>query len=540
LIRIAFVILLCGGLFLQAAVTLEDIRSKPASRARDFLIWEFLQQDGVSKKEAIEAFRLVKDSANIKLKKAYAHIVHDDVFYELACKKRKNLLAITDDKCLRFAFSPYKTIALSRFERDRLVVRDIGEKNRQILLLQNEPYLIKRYLRYPPRFVIAFMLSLPKNEFKKHLNIVFDKEFLNFLSSAPNFDDFIAYAVTDYSLENLHHSLIDFMPKKASAQTYLFLGLNALRANKQKEAVKFFIASKNAALRPIPRDRALFWLYQATGNSNYLQELLLSMSINIYTQYAHEKLHVGFENYYSELSTTNSNTDDNLSDPFVWLKILQMIKATPRPALFGLVSRFRAKNMLPVQRFILECAYNFKMHGYIMPYENLLHSLSNDQKALVYSIMRRESNYIPSAISRSFALGLMQLMPFLVDHLAKKRGDAIKSYHEMFEPEKNIAFAIMHLKWLKKVLHNNPLFIAYAYNGGYGFFKRYRDSRRFGDGRFEPFMSMEMMKNAQTREYGKRVLSNYAMYKYLYKEPFSLIAFFQTLKEPSHHLQVQH
>jgi len=37
---------------------------------------------------------------------------------------------------------------------------------------------------------------------------------------------------------------------------------------------------------------------------------------------------------------------------------------------------------------------------------------STDRKALMLAIARQESKFIPASISRSFALGMMQFMPF--------------------------------------------------------------------------------------------------------------------------------
>ncbi|NPA65974.1 MAG: lytic transglycosylase domain-containing protein, partial [Epsilonproteobacteria bacterium] len=187
------------------------------------------------------------------------------------------------------------------------------------------------------------------------------------------------------------------------------------------------------------------------------------------------------------------------------------------------------QDLQPVQRLILEKAFDYKIHGYITPYQQYLQSLPIKKQILVYSLMRQESDYIPSAISRSFALGLMQLMPFLVDHLAKQQHETIKNYDELFQAKKNIKYALLHLKWLEKLL-DNPLYIAYAYNGGYGFFKRYKAQKRFQKEMYEPFMSMEMMKNSESREYGKHVLSNYVMYHKVFKENFSILEFYETLK----------
>jgi len=197
---------------------------------------------------------------------------------------------------------------------------------------------------------------------------------------------------------------------------------------------------------------------------------------------------------------------------------------------FDLASSYNQKEMIPVQSFIIQKAYKFKMHGYIMPYNEYLENLTNDDKALVYAIMRQESHLIPSALSRSYALGLMQLMPFLVDAIGKQCNENV-CYNDMFKPEKNIDYALKHLKWMKKSIYH-PLFIAYAYNGGMGFLRRFLEKGKFTHEKYEPFLSMELMSNTQSREYGKKVLANYVMYKKILGEKVSIVYLFDTLKDP--------
>ena len=523
---------LLGMLSLHAqGITLAEINSKPPSRARDFLIWEFLRQENVDENAAKAAYALAKNKSNYKIKKAYAKIVDDEIRKEFECKKKKDLLTIKDDVCLRAAFSLKKTSHYSRFERDRLLARGLSSWQKELLALQNEPYSFERYRYHKPKSVISYLSSMPKKMLHTKLNKKLDADLLSFLQKASNFGLFVSLVVTDYKLNKLQESLLDVESDRLNAYTNFLLGLNALRHNKKEQAIKYLQLARKKAKSPTQRDKADFWLYLVTKDQSYLKTLLLSMSINIYTLYAHEKMHVDVENYFVHLNVKSTPSSSyNLQDPFDWLAILKDIESAKGTNLFELVKRYRSKDLIPVQRYVIERAFDFKMHGYIMPYDAYMKDLSNDDKALIYAIMRRESSYIPSALSRSFALGLMQLMPFLVDHIAKKKGERIKSYSEMFNPAKNLEYARIHLKWLKKVLHDNPLFIAYAYNGGYGFFRSYKKSGHFKKGAYEPFLSMELMRNSESREYGKYVLANYAMYKKIYKEPFSLISFFETLK----------
>jgi soluble lytic murein transglycosylase len=258
-----------------------------------------------------------------------------------------------------------------------------------------------------------------------------------------------------------------------------------------------------------------------------LKKITKFADINIYSIYAHELLGTTFKNYFFDVAIFDGKSPYDISDPFVWHKISQEIKSTPKNKLLYLAQKYSYKNTKPIQALLLQKAYNYQMLGYIMPYDEYLGNVNDNTKALIYAIMRQESYFIPSSLSHSYALGLMQLMPFVADIVAKNNGEVIDDYFEMFKPEKNIKYAIKHLSWLQKNL-KNPLFIAYAYNGGYGFLKRYVKKGRFKHLAYEPYMSMELMANDETREYGKKVLANYVMYKKALAQDISMTYLFGT------------
>jgi len=529
MVRYFLLFLFCITL-LEGNISLSYIEKYPPSRVRDFYIWQYLKQSNVSSKQAKKVYELVQNKQNYKIKKLYAKLVNDEVRYEFTCKKKKDLFSIKDPKCLNFAFSLSKTKNFSSFQRKKLLKLPLSSYNKTLLKLQNEPYSFELYKKYKPDIVISYLLSLPKTKFEKYFNKNLTQDQVDFLASASNFNRLVLRVVTDYSLTKLQRSFLHVKKKDLSFSTQFYLGLNALRLYHQRDAKKFFGYALKVAKKQPQKDKVLFWLYLTTKDNSYLKDLLLSMKINIYTLYAHDKYNVDIDNYFSELETKKKNSSYNLSDPFDWMEIKNTIAKTSKPMLFTLLEKYKYKNLQPVQRLILEKAFNYKMHGYITPYKKYLKNLPEEKKILIYSLMRQESDFIPCALSRSYALGLMQLMPFLVDHLAKKQKEKIKNYDELFQPQKNIQYALLHLKWLEKVLDENPLYIAYAYNGGYGFFKRYRAQKRFQNEMYEPFMSMEMMRNSESREYGKRVLSNYVMYNKVFKKDFSIVEFCEKLK----------
>ena len=166
-----------------------------------------------------------------------------------------------------------------------------------------------------------------------------------------------------------------------------------------------------------------------------------------------------------------------------------------------------------------------------MPYRDIVEKYPVTRQALIYAIARQESRFIPASVSRSFALGMMQFMPFLVKHVAKEKGEKI-DLDEMFDPKKAIEYANYHLDYLNRYLYH-PLFVAYAYNGGIGFTKRLiRQSDYFRKGKFEPYLSMEKMHNVEAREYGKRVLTNYIVYLNKLGKPTRLLPYIKMLTYP--------
>jgi len=166
--------------------------------------------------------------------------------------------------------------------------------------------------------------------------------------------------------------------------------------------------------------------------------------------------------------------------------------------------------------FVSERYYRYKNSYFITPYEKYIGDLDSKRKALIYALGRQESRFIPTSISTAYAMGVMQIMPFLSKAIAKE----LKEFYDInkqLEPQTNLKYANHHLNFLEKRA-KNPLFIAYAYNGGIGFLKNTVKKRYFNKGLYEPYLSMEMIPYDETRKYGKKVLANY----YIYAKHFGL------------------
>jgi soluble lytic murein transglycosylase len=110
------------------------------------------------------------------------------------------------------------------------------------------------------------------------------------------------------------------------------------------------------------------------------------------------------------------------------------------------------------------------------------------QPALLLAVMKAESSFNPTAISKAGAVGLMQLIP----ETAIRHG-----VHNLYDANDNITGGAKHLRYLLDRFHGNLRFALAAYNAGERKVDRY--------GQIPPYK--------ETQDYVKRVLIYYRSYK---------------------------
>jgi soluble lytic murein transglycosylase len=135
----------------------------------------------------------------------------------------------------------------------------------------------------------------------------------------------------------------------------------------------------------------------------------------------------------------------------------------------------------------------------------------------IYAIMRKESSYLPFALSSSDARGLLQLIPATALQVAKKL--ALASYaDELFDPDTNLHLGIAYLGGLLHRFQGQEALAAGAYNAGAHAMARWCD--QWSGRPLDEFV--ELITYDQAREYIKRVLGIYARYRHLYAQPLEL------------------
>ncbi len=168
----------------------------------------------------------------------------------------------------------------------------------------------------------------------------------------------------------------------------------------------------------------------------------------------------------------------------------------------------------------LQGAKDLWQFTYPMAFEEQVQGFSKKydiSPALAWAIMRAESQYNPNVISPVGARGLMQLMPFTARQVAKLLGDTISDDNQLLDPATNIRLGTRYLSRLSKKFDDYVPLVAAGYNAGPH--RVWAWLKGFGNLTMDEFI--EHIPFPETRDYAKKVVRNYAIYKSLYEAPAS-------------------
>ena len=131
----------------------------------------------------------------------------------------------------------------------------------------------------------------------------------------------------------------------------------------------------------------------------------------------------------------------------------------------------------------------------------------------LFALIRQESAFNPKAESWAGAVGLMQLMPSTANSIADKLG-----INEIYlkNSKVNIRLGSNFVGWLKKA-YKKEIFTLIGYNAGPNRIGQWKRWYRRRHGRFDRVKFVEYVPFTETRNYIKKVLSNFNIYKFLYK-----------------------
>jgi soluble lytic murein transglycosylase-like protein len=132
-------------------------------------------------------------------------------------------------------------------------------------------------------------------------------------------------------------------------------------------------------------------------------------------------------------------------------------------------------------------------------------------RALIFALMRQESNFKTEAKSHAGARGLMQLMPGTAGFISGKRYRGWRR-DKLYDPELNVTLGQKYIRHLldTPAINQNLFMAVAAYNGGPGNLRKWM---RGVDFRNDPLLFIESIPNRETRGYVEKVLANYWIYR---------------------------
>jgi soluble lytic murein transglycosylase len=133
---------------------------------------------------------------------------------------------------------------------------------------------------------------------------------------------------------------------------------------------------------------------------------------------------------------------------------------------------------------------------------------------LVASLIRQESEFNPSAISRANAMGLMQLLPSVGKGMAKEMKIKHFSPDELLVADTNLRLGTRYFRHIVDHYDGQVEYALAAYNAGEDRVNDWRKNGNFAD--VEEFV--ESIPFTETRDYVQAIMRNAVIYKLLYSK----------------------
>jgi soluble lytic murein transglycosylase len=134
---------------------------------------------------------------------------------------------------------------------------------------------------------------------------------------------------------------------------------------------------------------------------------------------------------------------------------------------------------------------------------------------MVSALIRQESEFNPSAVSRANALGLMQLLPRTGKGEARELGLKGYSNDSLFDPNINIELGTRYFRKMVDHFNGQVEYALAAYNAGDNRVEEWRNSGTYRD--IDEFV--ESIPFTETREYVQAIVRNAEVYKLVYGTP---------------------
>ncbi|OCX42887.1 lytic transglycosylase [Campylobacter ornithocola] len=510
----------------------KELEQKPNSLAKDYYLYRLLEKNEF-KKEEVEGLKehIYRYAGRIKnVIEAIIPPLGYNKEYEACYKFNTQNILDANITCQLIRLNSLAFIQDLNTSTRNEMKKIIPQDNPNLIKLL-EAFNAKDPLSYAILNYDSFNFYKIYGFLKDKKDFFLEKDFVDGLAKEVEFTNFVKEIIIKKKSPLIRKSLVNVDANLTFQDNAFYLGVNAILENDDKKALEFFQVAKDTFKSKPLVDNANFWIYLITQDKKILDELAQSKSLNIYSLYARELKGLPLPKI-ENLKPKKQKNDFDMKDPFAWQKLAKEIAKSTPSELEKLAKDFYTKENIAIYAYMKERADGFKKHYFIMPYFEYLKDYSTQRKAMILALARQESRFIPTAISTSYALGIMQFIPFLANHIGNNELQIPNFDQDMlFDPKIAYTFANHHLDYLESKL-NSPVFVAYAYNGGIGFTTRMlKREDMFRTGKYEPFLSMELVPYAESRVYAKKVLANYIVYLHLLNDNTPISKFFETLTQ---------
>lgn len=514
-------------------ITLEFLQSKPKGIARDFYIWRYLQNPKTSLENAIKAYDLVYRKnpkiEDLLAQKGYTH----ELPREVACKKLSfEKLKQEDGECIAYGLKLSIIPSISPTDAEVLVKKLTPIKPtlaQEVQILESKNPLSEMIKSKNAQIFSEIFYGLNLDQRLSIFNHkIAPKDFALLANqNDANFNKMMQYVLLSEYFDIFKRNILNAPIVSVDDKMLLLLGIMHAKYNQPKQAQNYFSLILQNPKDPLIKDKALFWQYLVSKDEKYLQTLSQSQNVNLYSIFANQKLKTTPQ--YTITSKLESIKDEeasfDITDPFEWQILRNKLTQIPtgdelKPILD---QKLTFSNSQPHLAFMLNRIKKYKSNYFLMPYSDNLTWKDQHQKALTYAIAKQESNLIPALVSSSYALGMMQIMPFNLKPFAKALGKDGVSLDDLFNPSIALEFGRFYLAELEREF-SHPLFVAYAYNGGPGFWRRTLKKKTLfiKDREYDPWLSLELIPYEESKNYGQIVLANYIIYQQILGQEINL------------------
>ncbi|RXJ89271.1 hypothetical protein CRV01_11700 [Arcobacter sp. CECT 8983] len=329
-------------------LSFEIIKKEEKGLRRDFFINEFLKQDSITQDQAYESLKYI-DSMNSKLFTNFAiKYKHDETLAVVQCMNMptKQLIKSYDD-CIKVGLNYYEASKLDSLQLNQLINKTSEEyplfAKNLKVLSSSIPFTKIITLNRDSFYELYF--SLPVEFKENYLNYRLPrKTFFRIYEDKVNFEKYLKENITNRTFDIVNDSLLSIDDTDLNANSSFLLGINAFTFKNKDKAIIFF---QNALNKTDEENinKILFWLYKTTNNKAYLKDITFNNKIDIYTILANELL------------------EDKIKFVFKQIKNKEFIKITKK--------------------------------------------LSLQEQALLYSLIKVNSNFDNKFISKEFTIGLL-------------------------------------------------------------------------------------------------------------------------------------